>query len=79
MEKTLLGEELFSEMCVSAAMLPSLLSLEIRLSSFVGVGDETSKLHFLEPNGEYLSKLSLDLDRGVGVVIKPENKIQNIA
>lgn len=68
MEKTLLGEELLNEMCVSAAMLPSLLSRDIRLSSFVGVGDETSKLHLRDPRGEYLSRLSLDLDRGVGVI-----------
>lgn len=55
-------------MCVSAAILPSLLSLEIKLSPVKrrANGEETSELLLRADNGEYFSKLSLDLDLGVG-------------
>lgn len=70
MLKVLLGDEEWSNgMLVSAAMLPVLLSLDIKLSPVKRrvKGDDASEVPLLLELGEPFSKLSLDRDLGVGV------------
>lgn len=64
-------------MFVSAAILPLLLSLDIKLSpvSLLVNGElADSELSLRKATGEYLCKLSLERERGAGL-IKPKTNI----